>query len=228
MEASDLGVGTEDVEAGDGDDGDEHGARDVPLGMSGLLAQVRRGLESGEQQHAVEHTEQHTVQALWRGAGGECLGDVVLAADLDDHDDEEDQYHAQRDQGQHELRPGGQGHPEIHDGRDQDQQQDVPPVLRHRFDVEFGLQGVGDRAADHDQDAGTQGEDADVVEEAGRGTGSAAEPVRDIVIEGAGGLNALGVLGDDPAEAEHADRGDEHRQRRCSAGALARGVEANE
>ena len=59
------------LEAAARQDRDEDGAGDVPLGVLGLLAEVRRGLEAGEQQHAVQHAEQDARPAGRRaGAAG--------------------------------------------------------------------------------------------------------------------------------------------------------------
>jgi hypothetical protein len=84
------------------------------------------------------------------------------------------------------------------------------------------------RAADHDQDANGERENADVVKDAAGDAGPGAEAVGHVRVQRAGGMNAPGVLGDDPAEAKDADGGDDDRQRGSGPGALAGRVQADE
>src|SRR6266700_600598 len=60
-----------------------------------------------------------------------------------------------------------------------------------------------------------------VVEPAGRGADPLAEAAGHVVVQRPGGVDLLRVAGDDPAEREHPDRGQQHRQRRGDAAALA-------
>ena len=80
-------------------------------------------------------------------------------------------------------------------------------------------------AADQQQQAGEQDGHPAVVEPAGRGADPLAEPAGHVVVQRPGRVDLLGVARHDPAEREHADRGDQHRQRRGDAAALAGGAD---
>ena len=111
-EARDLGVGADHVVAADRQTEIRTARGMSRFGCAVSSARFADGLEAGEQQHAVQDSEEDAVEALRRRARVERRRDVVACADLDDHVDEEDQDHRDRDQRQHQLGPGRERHTE--------------------------------------------------------------------------------------------------------------------
>src|SRR5580704_3865528 len=91
-----------------------------------------------------------------------------------------------------------------------------------RVHLELRRDGGLQVAADEQQQPGQQHGDAGVVQPARGRADPLAEAAGHVVVQRARGVDLLGVAGHDPANREHADRGDQHRQRRGDAPALAR------
>ena len=74
--------------------------------------------------------------------------------------------------------------------------------------VELTSQRVVNGATNHHQDAGGERHDAGVVEPSGGGAQTRSETVGHVGVERTGRLNATGVLGHNPANADNTDGGE--------------------
>ncbi|CAB5020631.1 unannotated protein [freshwater metagenome] len=218
--AGNLGIGHEKVEETDDDNRPDDRTGDVTLRVRCLLTKVRRRFESGEQKHAVHDSESDAGPPIGCGRRAERFPHLVVGAHLHDDMQCEQKYGRDSQEREDQLGASRQRHTEEHRRNDQSKQQNGPHLRGQRLEAKLGCKRVVDRAGDQYENACPEEEQAHVVQEAGCRADFGAQAVTDVVVQGAGGVNPLGVLRDDPGDGQHADRRDQHRERRGDAGAV--------